>query len=103
MFEKKPPKIRQFFIRCICIAYQSDNLDEIKTLLKSVLVVALSEEIGENEKGRLLNSEVHLRFANDRIKGVTIDDIPDNKYCLNDANDDEVSKSWAEWATSIYN
>jgi len=44
---KKTSKIRQFFLRCICIAYQSDNLAEIETLLKSVLVVALSEEIGE--------------------------------------------------------
>lgn len=62
-----------------------------------MLVVALSEEIGENGNGRQLDSEVHLRFANDRIKGVTIDDnIPDNEYFLNDTDDDEISESWTE-------
>lgn len=105
MFEKKSSKIRQFFLRCICIIYQSDNLAEIEKLLKSVLVVALSEEIGENENGGLLCSEVHLQFANNCIKGVTIDDgIPDNEYFSHDVDDDDgVSKSWTEWATIVYN
>jgi len=59
----------------------------------------------ENENGGLLDSEVHLRFANDRIKGVTIDgDTPDNECFLLDTNDgDGMSQSWTEWATIVYN
>lgn len=68
-----------------------------------MLIVALSEEIGENENGEILDSEVHLRFANNRIKGMTIDnDTSDNNGFLHDA-DDEISESWTEWATIIYN
>lgn len=102
--KRKTSKIRQFFLRCICIIYQSDNLIEIETLLKSVLVVALSEEIGENGNGELLNSEVHLRFANNSIKGVTInDDTSVNDCFLRDGDDDGMSESWTEWATIVYN
>ncbi|KMQ91217.1 hypothetical protein RF55_8945 [Lasius niger] len=69
-----------------------------------VLLVALSEEIGENGNGGLLDSEVHLWFANNRIKGVTIDDnTPDNECFLHDADNDGMSKSWTKWATIVYN
>lgn len=102
--KRKTSKIHQFFLRCICIIYQSNNLVEIETLLKSVLVVALSEEIDENGSGELLNSEVHLRFANNAIKGVTIDDSTSVNDCfLHDADDDGMSESWTEWATIVYN
>lgn len=56
---------------------------------------------------KMVDSEVHLRFANDHIKSVTIDnDTPDNECFLLDTenNDsDEMSKSWTEWATVVYN
>lgn len=54
-------KIRQFFLRCLGQAYQMENFIEVHNFIKSVLIVALSEEIGVDESGILLPSEKHLR------------------------------------------
>lgn len=44
-------------------------------ILKSILIVALSEKIGSNERnGMLLQSEIHLRNIDSIIKGTTIDE-----------------------------
>lgn len=68
-------KIRQFFLRCLGQAYQMENFTEVHNFMKSILIVALSEEIGVDESGILLPSEKHLRDVNNVIKGAIIDDI----------------------------
>lgn len=41
-----PSKVRQFYLRCITQAYKMQNLNELRSFLTSVLVVALSEDVG---------------------------------------------------------
>jgi len=41
----KPVKIRQFFLRCLAKVYQMENFIQLQNFIKSVLIVALSEEI----------------------------------------------------------
>jgi len=83
----KALKIRQFFIRCLGHLYQINNFTEACDVIKSVLIVALSEEIGSNEEnGMPLQSEIHLRNVNNIIKSVTIDDPEKDNY--DEINDD---------------
>jgi len=46
----KALKIRQFFIRSLGHLYQINNFTEACDFIKSVLIVALTEEIGSNEE-----------------------------------------------------
>lgn len=54
-------------------------------ILKSVLIIALSEEINL-ESGILLSSKIHLKDVNNVIKGIIIDD---GKKDILDHNNDE--------------
>jgi len=93
-------KIRQFFLRCLGQAYQMENFIEVHNFIKSVLIVALSEEIGVDESGILLPSEKHLRDINDVIKGVVIDDA--EKDILDYKDDEEiVIGGWTTWAENV--
>jgi len=64
---------------------------------KSVLIVALSEEIGSNEEnGMPLQSEMYLRNINNITKGITIDDPEKDNYDeINDDYDEtNITESW---------
>lgn len=51
---KKALKIRQFFIRGLAQLYQMHDFTEVSDFIKSILIVALSEEIGSNEQNGIL-------------------------------------------------
>lgn len=79
-----------------------NNFTEAYDFIKSVLIVALSEEIGSNEEnGILLQSEIHLRNVNNVIKGVTIDDPEKDNYSCDDY-DEIVAESWTTWINNIF-
>lgn len=59
----KPPKVRQFFLRSMAHACRMTSFTKVENLLKSVLVVALSQEIGQRKDNTYLDSEVHLRYV----------------------------------------
>lgn len=106
----KAPKVQQFFLRSLGLAYQMENFTEMQNFLKSVLIIALSEEVGQNESSdTLLLSEIHLRKVNKIIKGTNIEDIIENalnqneqdNFCCND-DEDIVVEGWTTWAETMF-
>lgn len=93
-------KIRQFFLRCLGRAYQIETFIEVQHFLTSMLIVILSEEIGLDESGTSLPSELHLRNINNSIKGVIIDDFKNDT--LNYDYEETVVGSWTTWADNIF-
>lgn len=101
--KNKATKIRQFFIRSLGRIYQTYNFNDTRIFFKSLLVVALSEELGLDNDGMKLPSEMYLMEINSIIKGVTIEDPNehDNHECV---EDDEIAAKdcWNTWAENIY-
>ncbi|CAL1672882.1 unnamed protein product [Lasius platythorax] len=97
-------KIRQFFLRCLAKAYQMENFIQLQNFIKSVLVVALSEEIWLNENNVLLQSEIHLRDINNIIKGVTIEEQPveDTYNCDEEIDILHEETDWTSWAEKVF-
>jgi len=78
------------------------SLEELYSLLMSLLVVALSEEIGYRDNDSV-PAEKCLQVANNFIKGVHIEEI-DVKYEIsNDFDVEETPLSWQKWSDDIYN
>jgi len=97
----KPPKIRQFFLRSVAHACQMTSF--VQHLLKSTLVVALSQEIGRREDNTYLDSEIHLRYVNTIIKGSTKIEETTNDEAIKfqmEENEDMIT-SWTHWTESI--
>lgn len=106
---KKPAKIRQFYIRSIAQIYQMSDVQDITYLLKCILTVALSQEIGVNDSNDPVQSELCLRHVNCIIKqGVLVNDVLENddkvekdEYETISASDDGIS-CWKTWAHRIF-
>lgn len=75
------------------------NVQNIKAILTSIMIVALSEDIGCDENSELVSSEFHLKSINNVIKGTSIEDpIDDKKIEIKEAeikfsNEDLVSEN----------
>lgn len=102
----KVTKVRQFYLRSIGHIYKMKDVHNIKTILISITIVALSEDIGCDESSELLCSELHLRSINDVIKGSSIEDPlekDEGDIAEEGFNDDSFETSgWTEWASSIF-
>ncbi|KAL0107450.1 hypothetical protein PUN28_015788 [Cardiocondyla obscurior] len=100
----KASKIRQFYIRSLARLYQMDSYNDVRKFLKSTLIVALSEAIGDSSDmpATLLPSQIHLVEINDMIKGITVNEPEENK--MHRCPQDEISTecSWNTWAENIY-
>lgn len=98
-----PPKVRQFFLRSMAHACRMTSFTEVENLLKSVLVVALSQEIGQRKDNTNLDSEIHLQYVNTLIKGSTeIEDTHQDMDMTEMEEDQENSPtSWTKWTESI--
>lgn len=83
----KPRKVRQYFLRCIAYAYKIDSFTQLQIFLESVLVVSMSEEIGCHQANDL-QSEICLRYTNNAIKGIAMDDKIKNEN--DDLQEDEI-------------
>lgn len=51
VFDKKHPKVKDFFVRCVGIMSTCDNIEDFITLLTSVFIVAYSEYDGKDIDG----------------------------------------------------
>jgi len=95
----KVPKVRQFYLRIIGHVYKMRNVQNVKAILTSIMIVALSEDIGCDENSELVSSEFHLKSINNVIKGTSIEDpIDDKKIEIEEAeikfsNEDLVSEN----------
>lgn len=101
----KVAKVRQFYLRSIGHIYKMSEIQNIKSLLISIMVVTLSEDIGSDENFDLLLSEYHLRSVNDVIKGSSIEDATYEEEINEETlleNFNENPNGWMEWAKSIY-
>lgn len=98
-----PNKVRQFYLRCIAQAYKMQSMKELSSFLTSVLVVALSEDIGYVDVTSV-PAEACLQLANNYIKGVHIDDFNTTDIISLDdvSNSEETSLSWQEWSNNLY-
>jgi len=98
----KVAKVRQFYIRSIGHIYKMSDVQNIKSVLTSIMVVALSEDIGCHKNSDLLLSENHLRLVNDVIKETLIEDPidPIERESTEEAFHDS-ENGWAEWGRSI--
>lgn len=78
-----------------------DNFNEVHDYMKSILIVALSEEIGSDENDILLQSQVHLTKLNNVIKGTMIDEqeTENNDY---DDYDEIVVGDWKIWPENVF-
>jgi len=63
-----------------------ENFTEMNNFIKSVLIIALSEEIGLDENGMLLSTEIHLRDISNIIKDIIIDDLEKDDHHLSKPN-----------------
>jgi len=97
-----PNKIRQFYLRCISQAYKMQSLEELYSLLISLLVVALSEEIGYRDDDSV-PAEKCLQVANNFIKGIHVEDFDVKHEMLNDFDIEETPLSWQKWSDDMYN
>lgn len=96
----KAPKVRQFFLRSMGHAYRMTSFKEVEHLLKSVLIVSMSQETGENENDTNVESEVHLQYVNTIIKGIEAEDLnADEENEFEWAQDS--STSWTNWAEHL--
>lgn len=97
----KAAKVRQFYIRSIGHIYKMSEIPNIKFLLTSIMVVALSEDIGCYKNSDLLLTEHHLRSVNDVIKGTSLEDLIDEKENADETSCDALENGWMEWANFI--
>lgn len=84
-----------------------NDIGEVTKLLRSVLVVSLSDEVGMDEDNEILPSEIYLRYANSTIRGTTYEDlnITEEEYDINkeyDINPDDSSERWVQWTNAIF-
>lgn len=107
---KKTAKVRQFYIRSIAQIYQMSDMQDITYLLKCILTIALSQEIGVNNSNDPVHSELCLRHVNRIIKqGVLVNDVLENDdkvekeedYETISASDDGIS-CWKTWSQKIF-
>jgi len=97
-----PNKVRQFYLRCIAQAYKMQSLNELCTFLTSVLVVALSEDIG-CINGVSVPAETCLQCANNYIKGVHVEDFDLKDISeLDDFISEDTPISWQKWSDDLY-
>jgi len=116
---KKHPfaKVRQFYIRSICHAYQMREIENLEYLLESILVVALSHSL-TSDSGRESLSQTRFEYVNSIIKGTPITEIDKNEeeieqaeVCKNKKSEEDefhedlkqCSETWMTWSARIYN
>ncbi|KMQ85950.1 kda protein in nof-fb transposable element [Lasius niger] len=82
------------------------SVEELNSFLTSLLVVALSEEVGFTDDNTSVPAQACLQSINDCIKGVYIEESDDIKYEISSISDDfdyeEISLSWQEWSNEVY-
>lgn len=81
-----------------------DDFKEARDFLRSVLIVALSEEIGSDENEISLQSQIHLTRMNNIIKDMTINEQEKIENVCDDYDkyDENVVGSWTLWAENIF-
>lgn len=78
------------------------SLEELCSLLTSLLVVALSKDIGYYDDNAV-PAEMCLQSANKCIKDLQIEETDiKQKNLFDDFDSDETSFSWQEWSDEIY-
>lgn len=78
------------------------SLDELRSFLTSVLVVALSEDVG-CINGVSVPVETSLQSANNFIIGVHVEDFdPKDISELDDFNFEDTPLSWQKWSDDLY-
>lgn len=98
------PKIRQFFIRSLCQAHQMQNLQDLEYFLESILIVAMSENIG-TVHGENIESQTRYVYVTNVIKGLeTKEEDIENEHVTFDEIDLETDchTGWREWTKIIY-
>lgn len=95
-------KVRQFFIRSICHAYQMQSLQELEHFIECILTVALSQTLGSSFKQEL-QSQISFNFVKDVIKGIADFSEPDAQCSTIDEVDlnTECCTGWIEWSRAI--
>nr|P16320.2 RecName: Full=120.7 kDa protein in NOF-FB transposable element [Drosophila melanogaster] len=81
VFKSKLPNLKDFYTRCIGLATTCETKDSFAELIKSVLIVALSQSSGEDEKGDILSSYRNEKYLLARIATFT---APDHKETIED-------------------
>ena len=105
------PKVRQFFIRAICQAYKMETVHNLEYFLESLLIVAMSPNIGTSCEHSEQNSESQTRYEyiSNIIKGSFLE--ANEEECITNEeipNIDEVDlevdchTGWLEWSERIY-
>lgn len=83
VFDKKHPKVKDFFVRCMGIMSTCDNVNDFITLLTSIFIVAYSEYDGKDTDGNDVICAQKQQYLFQRIKSFTDnDDNDDKKYDL---------------------
>lgn len=91
VFDKKHPKVKDFFVRCVGIMSTCNNIDDFVTLLTSVFIIAYSEYDGQDVDGNDVICAKKRLYLFDRIKSFTfMDDDNDREY---DYLDDFIEES----------
>lgn len=100
-------KVKQFFIRSLCHAYQMQSFAELESFMQSILTVALSQTLG-SVSGRKLPSQVEFDRVNSKIKGMsnleTIDSLSKAAEGQEDTANftEDCPDGWVAWSTAIY-
>lgn len=96
------PKVRQFFIRAICQAYKMEILQNLEYFLETILVVAMSPNIGRSCEQNL-ESQTRYDYISNIIKG-TFSEMNEEVHTSTDEIDLEKDchTGWLKWSKTIY-
>lgn len=118
---KKRSKVRQFFLRLLAQVFQMESFNDVSNTLLLLLVVCLCEHIGLDGNNEQYQSEKHLSYINNLIKGLPDIKKPvaqENSDDENDDSDDEMEglqqpenlfsnadqrfEGWHRWTKSLF-
>lgn len=102
----KVPVVGRLYKRCIAQAYQMADFPALANFLQSILVVALSEFIGNAVNGEAVPAETRMQYLNKVIQGVTVDDIivpmEENEDDYDGEDETPVMSDWHKWSEGMF-
>jgi len=93
---------RRFYIRCMSQAYQMNDFTALSDFLESLLIVAMSEFIGDTND---VPAETRMRSLTKTIQGICIPESTadtEEKNKDDDLDSNEIDADWDMWANTLY-
>jgi len=105
-FSQLNPKVKKFYIRAMALLTKQTNFSHFVELIKSIILLSLSEEIGKDNDGNESPSEAARILITNHIKGieeiVTYDDKDNDNNIQDEDFDLEITNcNIASWSNNL--